>query len=50
MKVTIVPIMIGAFGTVNKGPRGLEVGGREETIQMTALVKTARILRRVLET
>ena len=40
MKVTIVPIVIGAFGTVAKGLlRGLEdldVSGRVETIQMTA--------------
>ena len=54
MKVTIVPIVIGALGTVTKGLfKGLEnfeVGGREETIQMTALLRTARILRRVLET
>ena len=28
----------------------LKVGGRVETIQMTALLRTARILRRVLET
>ena len=54
MKVTIIPIVIGAFGTVTKGLlKGLgdlEVGGRVETIQATALLKTARILRRVLET
>ena len=54
MKVTIVPIVIGALGTVTKGLlKGLEdlkVGGRVETIQMTALLRTARILRRVLET
>ena len=54
MKVTIVPIVIGALGTVTKGLlKGLEdldVGGREETIQMTALLRTVRILRRVLET
>ena len=54
MKVTIVPIVIGAFGKVTKGLlKGLgdlEVGGRVETIQMTALLRTARILRRVLET
>ena len=54
MKVTIKPIVIGAFGTVTKGLlKGLEdlkVGGRVETIQTTALLKTARILRRVLET
>ena len=54
MKVTIIPIVIGAFGTVTKGLlKGLEdlkVGGRVETIQTTALLRTARILRRVLET
>ena len=37
MKVTIVPIVIGAFGTVieglRKGLEDLEVGGRVETIQ-----------------
>ena len=54
MKVTIVPIVIGAFGTITKelfkGPEDLEVGGRMETIQTTTLLRTARILRRVLET
>ena len=54
MKVTIIPIVIGAFGTVTKGLlkglEDLEVDGRVETIQTTALLKTARILRRVLET
>ena len=54
MKVTIVPIVIGALGTITKGLlKGLEdlgVGGRVETIQTTALLRTARILRRVLET
>ena len=54
MKVTIIPIVIGAFGTVTKGLlkalEDLEVGGRVETIQTTALLGTARILRRVLET
>ena len=54
MKVTIIPIVIGAFGTVTKGLlkglEDLEVGGRVETIQTTALLKTTRILRRVLET
>ena len=33
-----------------KGLEDLEVGGRVETIQMTALLRTASILRRVLET
>ena len=54
MKVTILPIVIGAFSTVTKGLlkdlEDLEVGGRVETIQTTALLKTDRILRRVLET
>ena len=50
MKVTIIPIMIGAFGTVTKrllkGLEDLEVGDQVETIQTTALLKTARRLRR----
>ena len=54
MMVTIIPIVIGAVGTVTKGLlkglEDLEVGGRVETIQTTALLRTARILRRVLET
>ena len=54
MKVTIVPIVIGAFATITKGLlkglEDLEVGGRVETIQKTALLRTARILRRALET
>ena len=54
MKVTIVPIVIGAFGTISKellrGLEDLEGGGGIETIQMTVFLRTARILRRVLET
>ena len=54
MQVTIIPIVIGAFGTVTKGLlKGLgdlEVSGRVETIQTTALLRMARILRRVLKT
>ena len=54
MKVTIIPIFIGAFGTVTKGLlkglEDLEVGGLVETIQTTALLRMARILRSVLET
>ena len=53
MKVTIAPIVIGAFGTIIKGLlkrlEDLEVGGRVESIQMTALLRMARILRRVLD-
>ena len=54
MKMTIIPIVTGAFRTVTKGLlkglEDLEVGGRVETIQTTALLKTATILRRILET
>ena len=54
MKVTIIPIVIDAFGTVTKGLlKGLddlEVEGRVETIQTTALLRTVRTLRRVLDT
>ena len=54
MKVTIIPVVIGAFRTVTKGLlkglEDLEVGSRVETIQTTVLLITARILRRVLET
>ena len=58
MEVTIVPIVIGAFGTVTKGllkgPEDLEVGGREETIQTTEdgqnTEKNPRDLRRLAVT
>ena len=54
MKVTIIPIVIGAFAMVTKGLlkglEDLEIGGRVETTQTTALLKTAKILQRVLET
>ena len=54
MKVTIIPIVIGAFGTVTKGLlkelEDLEVRGRVDPIQTTALLRTTRLLRRVLET
>ena len=46
MKGTIVPIVIGAFGTITKGLlkglEDLEVGGQVETIQTTALLSTDR--------
>ncbi len=45
--------IIGAFGIVTKGLvlglDDLEIRGRVETIQTTALLRSARILRRVLE-
>ena len=54
MQVTIIPIVIGAPGTVTKellkGLEDWEVGGRLETIQTTTLLRTAIILRGVLET
>ena len=54
MKVKVIPIVIGAFGTIPKGFRNVleerEIGGRDETNQFTALLKSARILRRILET
>ena len=54
MKVTVIPIVIGALGTVTKGSvQGLEdsdIRGQVETIQTTALLRSGRILRRVLET
>ena len=44
MKVTIIPIVIGVFGTVTKGLlkglENLEVGGRVETIRTTTLLRT----------
>ena len=53
MKVTVIPIVIGALGTVIKelvqGQEDLEIKGRVETIQTTALLRSARILRKVLE-
>ena len=54
IKVTMISIVISALSTVNKGllPRleDLEIRGRVETIQTTALLRSVRILRRVLET
>ena len=53
MKVTSVPIVIGAFGTIIKRllkeQEDLEVGGRVEIIQTSTLLRTARIQRRVME-
>ena len=53
MKVTVIPIVIGAYGTVtNEGLQGLEdleIRRRVETIEITALLRSASILRRVLE-
>ena len=52
MKVTVMPFVIGTFGTVTKGllkgREDIEIRGREETIQTTALLRSARTQRSVL--
>ena len=54
MKATVIPIVIGALGTIPEGlikrREDMEIRGQVETIQTTALLRSARILRRVLET
>ena len=44
MKVTVIPIVVGALGTVTKGlvkrPEDLEIRGRVETIQTIALLRS----------
>ena len=54
MKVTVIPIVIGALVTFTKelvkALEDLEIRGRVETIQTTALLRSVRIQRRVLET
>ena len=53
MKVTLIPIVIGALGTIPKGLvkrlEDFEIRGQVETIQTTSLLRSIRILRRVLE-
>ena len=53
IKVMIISIVIGALGTVTKGLiqglEDLEIRGRMETIQTTALLRSARIQRRILK-
>ena len=52
--MTVIPIVISALGTLPielmKGLKDLEIEVQEENIQTTALLRSARILRRVLET
>ena len=54
MKATVIPIVIGAHGTIPKGLvkglEDLEIGGKAENLPTTALLWSVRILRRVLET
>ena len=54
LKAIIIPILISTLGTVTKGLvqglEKLEIRGRVESVQTTALLRSSRILRRVLET
>ena len=54
MKVTVIPIVIGALGRVTKrlvlGLEDLEIRERVETIQRVVLLRSAKIQRRILET
>ena len=54
MRMTVIPMIVGARGTVPKGLeerrlKELEIRGRFVTIQITALLRLTRILERVLE-
>ena len=53
MKVTVIPIVISALGTVTKrlvqGLEDLGIRGKIKTIQTTTLLRLTRILRRVLD-
>ena len=54
MKVTVIPIVIGSLCVVTKGLvqglQDLEISGRWEIIQTIAILRSARIVRKVLET
>ena len=54
MKDTVISTVIGALGTIFKGlvkeGKDIEIRGQVETINTTALLRSARILRRVQET
>ena len=54
MKVTVIPVVTGALGTITKrlksGPGDLDIRGCGETLQTTDFFRSARILRSVLET
>ena len=54
MKVTAIPLVVGALGTILKelikGLKDLEIRRQVETIQTTVLLRSDRILRRVLDT
>ena len=54
MKVTVILFVISALGTTSKelvkGLEDFEIRAQVKTIQTTALLRSTRILRRVLET
>ena len=54
MRITVIPIVFGALGDIPKwlesGLNHLAIGERIVTIQTTAVLKSARIFRRVQET
>ena len=54
MKVTVITIVTGALGTVIKGLiiglEDLEIRGRVDTIKTSAILRSHRVLIRVLET
>ena len=53
MKVRVIPIVLGALGTIPEGliktQEDLEIRGQLETIHITALLRSAGILRSILE-
>ena len=54
MKVTVITVIVGALGTVSNGLEkniaGREISGRFDTVRTSVLLRTAWILRRILET
>ena len=54
MKVELIPNVVSVLGTLvkkrEKNLEEVEISGRIETFKTTALMRSARILRRVLET
>ena len=54
MRMTVISVVIGALGTIPKelakGRENLEIRWQVENIQAKALLRSARILRRVLVT
>ena len=53
MKVTMMAIVVGSFGSIPKGlanrQENFEIQEQVDTLQTAALLRSVRILRRVLE-